>query len=115
VDVLGAAKFSPGIEQRGRAAGNPVAQGDLKTVTFHKTPQHCSQKAVASAGYADRLDRQTIRTLSHIASYEKRIWPHGKSDNFDAIAVEETTSRFDEHGFVAGGSSRQFLKLEGWA
>ena len=27
VDVLGAAKFCPGIEQRGRTAGNPVAQG----------------------------------------------------------------------------------------
>jgi hypothetical protein len=38
VDVLGAAKFCPWIEQRGRAAGNPVAQGDLETVTFHKTP-----------------------------------------------------------------------------
>ncbi len=77
MDVLGAAKFCPGIEQRGRTAGNPVAQGDLETVTVHKTPYHRPQKAVAGTGYANRLDRQTIRTQSHIASYEKgAIWPH---------------------------------------
>ena len=77
MNVLGAAKFCPGIEQRGRAAGYPVAQGDLETVTVRKTPYHCPQKAVASTGDADRLDRQTIRTQSPIASYEKgAVWSH---------------------------------------
>ena len=71
MDVLGAAKPCPGIEQRGRAAGYPVAQRDLETVTVHKTPYHRRQKAVAGTGYADRLDRQTIRTQSRVASYEK--------------------------------------------
>ena len=112
VDVLGAAKLCPGIEQRGRTAGNSVAQGDLETVIVHKAPYHRSQKAVAGAGNADGLDRQTIRTQSHIASHEKgAIWPHREGNDLDAIAIEQTTSCFDQRGFVGGGNSRQFLKF----